>query len=180
LREQLKSMAAGGASYRELLDAREAARGQDVPSPYYGNYQTSDGAIALGCRMPEQRDRACTMLQVADGPEADVRQQLRQTFKAKTTQHWLDVCATHDVPAAPVQLPELIASNSDNAYLMTDVEHPALLHQRQVAPVARMSKAAGDSSRPAAMLGQHTDEILSSLGYTTREIEELRDANVIG
>jgi crotonobetainyl-CoA:carnitine CoA-transferase CaiB-like acyl-CoA transferase len=50
-------------------------------------------------------------------------------------------------------------------------------------PLARfpvsLSATPGEIGGPAPTLGQHTDEILASLGYDAAEIEELRAAQVV-
>lgn len=39
--------------------------------------------------------------------------------------------------------------------------------------------AAGQRLGPPPLLGQHTDEVLRELGYSSAEIEDLRAANVL-
>ena len=42
-----------------------------------------------------------------------------------------------------------------------------------------MSETPGALRRPAPMLGQHTDEVLTEFDYTAAEIASLRDASVV-
>jgi crotonobetainyl-CoA:carnitine CoA-transferase CaiB-like acyl-CoA transferase len=46
-------------------------------------------------------------------------------------------------------------------------------------PAARLSRSPGDVRRPAPLLGQHTDEILSELGFTAERIGTFRSQGVI-
>jgi crotonobetainyl-CoA:carnitine CoA-transferase CaiB-like acyl-CoA transferase len=43
----------------------------------------------------------------------------------------------------------------------------------------KLSSTPGGVTRPAPLLGQHTDEILSELGYTRDELAGLRAAKAI-
>ena len=43
-----------------------------------------------------------------------------------------------------------------------------------VKPAVKLSETAGTISRRAPYLGEHTDEVLAGLGYTTEEIAAMR------
>jgi crotonobetainyl-CoA:carnitine CoA-transferase CaiB-like acyl-CoA transferase len=43
----------------------------------------------------------------------------------------------------------------------------------------KLSATPGAVRRPAPLLGQHTDEILTELGYTPDEVAEFRTARVV-
>lgn len=60
-----------------------------------------------------------------------------------------------------------------------DMTHPA--HGRHPYPGIpwRMGSAPAGIERPAPMLGQHSDEILAGLGYSTGEIEQLRSSGTL-
>jgi crotonobetainyl-CoA:carnitine CoA-transferase CaiB-like acyl-CoA transferase len=66
------------------------------------------------------------------------------------------------------------------AHLLEDVPHPALATEFPLAPTPiELSETPGSYRRPAPLLGEHTDQILSSLGYAAAEIAALREEGVI-
>jgi len=51
---------------------------------------------------------------------------------------------------------------------------------RQARPPARFERTPADVRCGAPRLGEHTDQILLEVGYTSRQIEVLRAAGIIG
>lgn len=48
-----------------------------------------------------------------------------------------------------------------------------------VGPSVSFKNSDNQIQREPPLLGQHTDEVLSSLGYSTEEIDSLRSKNVV-
>ena len=66
------------------------------------------------------------------------------------------------------------------AHLLEEVTHPALATTFPLAPTPiELSETPGAYRRPAPLLGEHTDAILTSLGYTAADIAALRAERVI-
>ena len=66
------------------------------------------------------------------------------------------------------------------AHLLEDVAHPALDGTFPLAPTPiELSESPGNYRCPAPLLGEHTDQILASLGYKPSEIAALREERVI-
>jgi crotonobetainyl-CoA:carnitine CoA-transferase CaiB-like acyl-CoA transferase len=66
------------------------------------------------------------------------------------------------------------------ARLLEEVSYPGLEHTLPLAPTPiELSATPGSYRRPAPLLGEHTDEILASLGYDEGEIEALRRERVV-
>ncbi len=66
------------------------------------------------------------------------------------------------------------------ARLLEDREFPGLERTVPLAPMPiELSETPGSYRRPAPLLGEHTDEILQSLGYDAAEITALREERVI-
>lgn len=66
------------------------------------------------------------------------------------------------------------------AGLLEEVPHPALAGTFPLAPTPiELSETPGAYRRPAPLLGEHTDQILTQLGYRADEIAALRAARVV-
>jgi crotonobetainyl-CoA:carnitine CoA-transferase CaiB-like acyl-CoA transferase len=66
------------------------------------------------------------------------------------------------------------------AHLLEEVPHPALAGTLPLAPTPiELSETPGSYRRPAPLLGEHTDQILASLGYAAAEIAALRQEGVV-
>ncbi|MCA8926444.1 MAG: CoA transferase [Alphaproteobacteria bacterium] len=108
---------------------------------------------------------------------------MHEAFSARTTAEWDRIMGEAKVPAAPVNsLPD--AS-----------KHPQLEHREvftqlgQFGPIQRPAYGIGAPflanedaprpDRPPPLLGQHNDEVLAELGYSSDEIAALREAGTI-
>jgi crotonobetainyl-CoA:carnitine CoA-transferase CaiB-like acyl-CoA transferase len=66
------------------------------------------------------------------------------------------------------------------ARLLEEVAHPALMTSFPLAPTPiELSETPGSYRRPAPLLGEHTEAVLTSLGYGVAEIAALRQESVI-
>ena len=103
-------------------------------------------------------------------------------LKTRTTAEWMECLEAHDVPCAPaltrnqvLQHPQVLESGT-----VVETVHHTAGRLRQARPPARFARTPASIRFGAPMLGEHTDEILTSLGYEPAEIAELRAARVIG
>jgi crotonobetainyl-CoA:carnitine CoA-transferase CaiB-like acyl-CoA transferase len=90
--------------------------------------------------------------------------------------------AANDVPCAPIVALDDVASEPQvvAAASLEVTEDPALGRLRQPRPAARFS-AIDEAPRTAApALGQHTDEVLETMGFTADERAALRAEGVVG
>ena len=85
------------------------------------------------------------------------------------------------VPCAPVlTLDEVIEDPQIRHNEMVSVRiHPTAGPIRQARPAARFSATPPEEAPLAPLYGEHTDEVLSGLGYTPERIEALRSTGVI-
>ena len=174
----------------ETLPQQEAASFTDLI------YATADEYISVAV----QSDREWTALTRAlERPEwlGDARfrsPELRQrhinerlaltqeVLLTRTAQEWLDRLTREGLPCAPVltrtamiQHPQVL----ENA-IVVEAEHPAAGRLRAAPGAARFSASPEMELRPAPALGEHTQAVLSGLGYTADEIEALRVAGALG
>ena len=62
--------------------------------------------------------------------------------------------------------------------MIVDLEYRGLKYQDKGIPV-KMSKTPGSIRRMPPTLGQHTDEVLESIGYTEKQLQALRESGAI-
>jgi crotonobetainyl-CoA:carnitine CoA-transferase CaiB-like acyl-CoA transferase len=155
-------------------------------------YPTSDGWIFIMCNKEKFWPALCELV---DRPDwiSDPRFQtfadrlanrevlsdlLDEILAQHSTADWLSRFAGR-VPAAPVNT---IAEALDNPFVadsdrLQTLEHPNAGEYRLVAPPVRSGEC--PPSHPAPGLGEHTDALLTELGYDARRLKKLRASGVI-
>lgn len=107
---------------------------------------------------------------------------LDDTFAQKTYNRWAKILnASGDFIFSPVQSLQELADDPQviaNGY-MAEVEHPDLGPVKLADHPIRYSETPNRIIRVAPELGQHTEEVLLSLGYTWDDITGLQDLGVI-
>jgi crotonobetainyl-CoA:carnitine CoA-transferase CaiB-like acyl-CoA transferase len=101
---------------------------------------------------------------------------------ARTTTEALAELEAARIPSAPLYSPQQALDDAHirTAGLLRDTEYPGVPRGVPLAPTpVDLSETPGRFQRRAPTLGEHTDEILTELGYQRAEIAELRNRNVI-
>jgi crotonobetainyl-CoA:carnitine CoA-transferase CaiB-like acyl-CoA transferase len=109
--------------------------------------------------------------------------ELSTIFKERSTQEWIGILESADIPCAPVNsLPEAYEDlRTTSPMMVTNVHHEKLGKLTQLGIPFRFSACGGDIRRAPPMLGEHTDQVLQQiLGRETPEIEKLRLEQVVG
>ena len=104
---------------------------------------------------------------------------LNSALGQKTTQEWLREFDAIGLPCGPLnniaqaaEQPQVKARE-----MLVEVQHPAGFSLRLPNLPIKLSRTPGSAGGPSPSLGEHTDEVLSSLlGLTRAEIDELREA----
>lgn len=106
---------------------------------------------------------------------------LTEIFLTKPRDEWVRILWENDLPAGPVNSfaeafsdPQMVARE-----MLLHVDHPVEGKIPQIGFPVKFSATPGKITRHPPMLGEHTDEILRSLGYDAGEIEALRSAKAI-
>jgi crotonobetainyl-CoA:carnitine CoA-transferase CaiB-like acyl-CoA transferase len=182
-------------NYRELVLSANGVG--HVPSyrdlgPKYDVYETADGSWVLLCAPEPKLFRAlCAAVGRDDlaGPDTDevvqfhdddgLRAELRDVFRQRTRDEWLDVGRRSKVPIAPVVQREELATDPHvvaRGMVTTEVDPSGVEVRLPGFPVKGLEP--DERLAPAPELGQHTVEVLESLGYSESEIEDLADRRV--
>ncbi len=180
--------------------ARAAVAGEQpgyvrVLTPHRGPHATLDGHIAM---LPYTDDQWQALF-AAVGKEELLEQPVFATHRARldnadevygtlatiaaerTTAEWLELCATHGVPVAPIpSLDDIVDDPTHHRGALVDREHPVVGSYRSIRAPLRFSESALGDPEPAPLLGQHTTDILRLAGYDDAAIERLVADGVAG
>ena len=165
-----------------------------VPAPYR-IFEAQEGAFALVapsqdwwlrlCKVPELQDICANprfVSRESRGEYADaLNALLEKRFRDKPVADWLARFAEADVLAAPVHNYADVFNDPQvihNEMIITQ-EHPTAGWIRTVGMPVKMTRTPGHTGAAAPLLGQHTEAVLASLGYSEAEVEQLRSAGVV-
>jgi crotonobetainyl-CoA:carnitine CoA-transferase CaiB-like acyl-CoA transferase len=160
-----------------------------------GCFATADGYINVAGPSGRLLQSLCEVLGLAGlaaDPRFDTaarrsanRQELNaliaERLKTQTTAEWVEALTQAGVPCGPVyQMDEVFADPQVRYLGMTEpVRHPALGRLDILRNAVRMTDAPATVRAPSPDPGDHTDEVLASLGYPEAEIARLRAGGVI-
>ncbi|MBM3188156.1 MAG: CoA transferase [Chloroflexi bacterium] len=170
--------------------------GNDHPSIVpYGSFRAQDGYLIIGCASEPLWARLCEVLEmpeVRDDPRycinrervqrrEEVRAILEEHLAHRTVAAWCALLEDANIPCGPIYtVPEMLEDEHMRARgYVVEQEHPVTGTLRTLACALHLSETPPSYRLPPPLLGQHTDEILSDLGYTREEIEALRQAGAV-
>jgi crotonobetainyl-CoA:carnitine CoA-transferase CaiB-like acyl-CoA transferase len=191
-------MMMGPITTNTLNAGSKASYGGDIATATMATYETADGKLVLGAgnhgqmvrlwRAINQPDEAAiventTMAQIYDRADYQ-RELLVQTLAQYSANHWMPIFHAADVPAEKVltiqealQQPQIKSRSS----LFQTVASPHDPAEKLTLPVSAFSFAHGGPSlhSPPPDLGQHSEQVLKSVGYNADQINRMRQEKVI-
>jgi formyl-CoA transferase len=106
---------------------------------------------------------------------------MAQMTRQRTTQEWMNLCATLDIPATPIyaidDLPE--HPHLKAVGLFKAAQHPSEGAIRYVNPPTKFSATPASVRLAAPLLGQHTYEILREAGFGADEIAAMKARRIV-
>jgi crotonobetainyl-CoA:carnitine CoA-transferase CaiB-like acyl-CoA transferase len=113
----------------------------------------------------------------------DILARMRQWCSERTTDEVLRELQAAGLPSGPVQTPQQALDHPQVAAmqaLRAITDFPGLQRPASVPDLpVKLSVSGGGITHRPPLLGEHTDEVLRGLGYSSEEITALRDARVI-
>jgi crotonobetainyl-CoA:carnitine CoA-transferase CaiB-like acyl-CoA transferase len=159
--------------------------------PFYNVYETLDRKfISIGAIEPKFWTELCRTLKVekyedqqfASEPAAQqIRKDLAEALRQRTCSEWITLLNEREIPCAPVydvdQVPADTHVRARGMILKLDTA--AFGNLSQLATPIQMSESPLSVRSPPPVLGEHTFQILRELGYSEKEMEQLRAAGAI-
>ncbi len=158
----------------------------DTGAPFYDVFECADGEyISIGSIEPQFYSELLriTGIDQSENPKqmdrtkwAEMNLKISDVIKEKTRSEWEELMEGTDVCFAPVLSMDEAYEHPHNKERNTFIEVAGVM---QPAPAPRFSRTPGAVSSPPPHPGQHTEEVLASLGLTTDEISLLREQKII-
>jgi len=170
--------------------------GNDSPFAYpVGVFRSADGYVTISAYNDKFWRSLCTALELTtflDDPrfdtgekrsanKEDLRPILAKRFSARSTAEWLAILEQTDVPCGPVHSYDALFSDPQVIHnnLVRSLPHSGLKEVRILGNPLRLSQTPAVEHTVSPLLGEHTDSVLSALGYSDAEISEFRKKSVI-
>lgn len=180
---------------KSLVPVRPVGGGHPQMVPYQ-TFLAGDGKwLMVACLTEQFWNHLCTAIGRNDLPadprfstnvervanRAALGEALDPIFLQRTSCDWEDILIRHDVPVAKVNVLEEVLQDPQVVYnkMVTTVCHPICGNVPVANNPIRMSASGREVNRYAPGIGEHTDEILRSLGISGVELDALKSAGVI-
>ena len=162
----------------------------------YQAYRTRDGYVTVGASSQKLWANFCE--QVVGQPQwlqdprfatqalrvrhaNDLERDIEAVFAHQDTAHWVTLLDAASVPGGPVFGFETTLNDPHVKFrkMVHEIEHPRIGPMKTIGLPIKSSGALGEIRLPAPWLGQHSEEILQSLGYAEADIRALFDQGVV-
>ncbi len=160
-----------------------------------GVFTTADGHINIAASGQAMYRRLCTAIDapgLIDDPRFRTMQdrsknrtqmnaELDRHLSRKPSAEWIEILNKAGVPSGPILNVREVFEDPQIQHLemAKPVKHPERGEILVQAPPTTLSRTPGAIRRAAPTQGEHTDEILAELGYTSEEIKTLREIEAV-
>lgn len=159
-------------------------------SHYYSVYKTKDGRyLSIGTIEPKFWQKMCRLIDLPElesrqfdfANSAEIKEKLAAAFAGKTQAEWLELIGKDEFCVTPIRtLQEALDSSlttEQSQMLVTKKEDFG--NYTYVKSAAKLSDTPGTIRTRAPYLGEHTQEVLESAGYTKEEIAAMHEKGEI-
>jgi len=166
--------------------------------PYYAIYETRDDKLlTIACTEPWLWENFCKAIgrpdlirfarkpdqfvRAANAEEDGARREIESIIRTRTRDEWYELLVKADVCVGKVYDPQEMINDPqvNHRKMVVDVEHPKFGKVRQFGVAIKLSETPGTVRTAAPVSGEHTEQVLSTLGLSREEIAGLRAKRVI-
>jgi alpha-methylacyl-CoA racemase len=192
------SMADGALSWLALVAGRYLADGE-LPRRgelelaggliCYRPYACKDGWVTLGALEPKFWQAWCRGVGREDliekqfeKPGSEAHAEVERVFLERTRDEWQRFASEHDCCLEPLlDLGEALQSELVRAReMVVELEQPGAERPvRQLGVPVKLSRTPAGVQGPGPALGEHTDEVLAGLGYSSEEVAGMKESGAV-
>ena len=189
------SMLDGLVSWMGTILAMDAAR-LETPvggDPGYGIFETKDGKrLALGiafedwfwqnlCRELNLEEYSGWNLKQQIEKKEEITKRLKEKFALKDRDEWFQRLSKANIPIAPALSVSEVREDPQVLFrgMVAEVKDTAGKVVTQPGVPLKLSETPGTIRKGAPLLGEHTDEVLKSLGYDEGTIKKLKEEGTV-
>ena len=171
--------------------AKPGAMTLNGAAPYYNVYECLDGRyISVGCIEPWFWAALCRALgredliadQFDTGRAEYIKDELRKIFLTRERDEWWELLSGIDnIAVSKVSSIEEMVSDPQNVHRRMAIEVGEVNGKpvKQVGIGPKLSDTPGSVRFTGATTGQHTDDVLTELGYSAEEVAGLRESGAV-
>ena len=106
---------------------------------------------------------------------------LENVFAGKTADEWLALFEKNGIPCGPIfSVAEVLEHPQIRAReMVVERPHPKLKSVKMTGVPVKLSGTPGEAGEAPPLLGQHTEDVLRDLGYSSDRIASLRQKGVV-
>jgi crotonobetainyl-CoA:carnitine CoA-transferase CaiB-like acyl-CoA transferase len=158
-------------------------------------FETKDGYVNLSVFLDKFWNKLCAALGIehlANDPKfarnadrmknrKELEKILGKIFRERTSAQWREILDQHDVPNGPINTYEDVFQDPQVQHnkIAVELSHEVLGPLRYVGLPFHLTDTPGGPQSPPPMVGEHTVEILTGLGFSKEEIAKLKEEGVI-
>ena len=159
-----------------------------------GVFPTSDGHMNIAASSSRLWPRLCDALGTPEWKDkqewsttvgrtkdrAAINQAISDVTRHKPSAHWVEKFEEAGIPAGPINTIDKVFEDPQVQHLAMDapIQSPIFGDTRLVSSALNFTGVPRDIRTAAPEAGAHTEEILGWLGYSRKEMDEMRDAGV--
>jgi formyl-CoA transferase len=160
-----------------------------------GMFRTQDGYINIAANQQKQWEDLADELGLSNlkqDPlfhERDARKAnrfkltplLEEKLAQKSTAYWVEKLNARDIPSGEILSLEAALSSGqvEHRQVIESIDQPEIGQVKVFNLTAKFSKTPAEITSPSPKLSEHTETILTEIGYTTKEIQDLKEKLVI-
>ena len=159
-----------------------------------GTFKTEDGYVNIA-PMGSMWSKFCSVMDLGDMEldnkfatqdarfqnRRDVDQRIENVTITQSTAHWVDILNAAGIPCGPIYQMDEVFGDEQVKHLgvAQPVDSPGRGNTQILAQSITMERTPSHLAVGSPELGQHVVEILHDLGYTSNEIDQLREKGIV-